>query len=122
MPQPGVGHPLGVRAFVNDEGVVLSATGYWLVANGEEQAPLRTAQECWNEMQQTGKGYWRDGGMTQDGGELKVVSLAVSYVLTRDETGLVLQPVVQVDGDFVTRDKLSESRISVFIQAARSES
>jgi len=118
MPELGVGHPLGVRAFVNDDGVVLSATGYWLVPESEEQATLRTAEECWGDMQ-TGAGYWSDGGMTQDGGEMSVVSLAVSYILTRDESGLVLQPVIQADGDFVTGDGLSESRISVFIQAAR---
>lgn len=120
MPQPGVGHPLGIRAFVNDDGVVLSATGYWLVADESEQATLLTAQECWSKMQ-TGKGYWRDGGMSSDGGELRVVSLAVSYILTRDENGLVLQPVVQADGDFVGPNGVDESRISVFFQAIRAE-
>lgn len=121
MPQPGVGHPLGVRAFVNDEGVVLSATGYWLVSQGEEEATLWSAEECWGALQ-SGAGYWRDGGMSSEGGELRVSSLEVSYVLTRDENGLVLQPVIQADGNFLSADGLTESPVSVFIQAARAGS
>lgn len=117
VPEPGIGRPLGVRAFVNEQGVVLSADGYWLVPSTGEEVALVDAQQAWDDVV-AGRGYWTGGGIASGGGELRVDALAIAWVLTHDGDGLVLQPVVRADGTFRASDG-GEARISVFVQAAR---
>ncbi|HEX5167201.1 MAG TPA: hypothetical protein VFV93_17475 [Thermomicrobiales bacterium] len=119
MPDIGLGHPLGVTIFVNDDGAITEASGYWLRIKDADSALLLPADDVWQEVS-SGHGLWTGGGIVTGGGEFRADQIQITYILTRDPSGdLVLQPVVQVTGDFTTPDGLSTARISCFIQAAR---
>jgi hypothetical protein len=119
MPEIGLGHPLGVTIFANDDGAITEASGYWLRITDADSALLLPADEIWQEVS-SGHGIWTGGGIVSAGGEFRADTIQITYILTRDPSGeLVLQPVVQVTGDFTTPDGLSTARISCFIQAAR---
>lgn len=121
MPETGIGHPMGVTMLVDTEGHVVDATGYWLVPTASHDVPLISAEDAWSAMM-SGQGYWRDGGMAQEGGELRVDRVGISYVLTSNDDGdLILQPVVQCDGEFTTADGGGTGRVSVFVQAGQPE-
>ncbi len=119
MPEIGLGHPLGVTIYVNADGAVTEAFGYWLTMTDTEPASLHRSDEIWEAIS-SGYGYWTGGGIVEDGGEFRADSMLVTYILTRDTSGeLVLQPVVQTSGEFTSADGLSSARISCFVQAAR---
>jgi hypothetical protein len=119
MPEIGLGHPLGVTIFVNDDGAITEASGYWLRIKNADSAQLLPADDIWQAVS-SGHGLWTGGGIVTAGGEFRADTIQLTYFLTRDPSGdLVLQPVVQVTGDFTTADGLSTARISCFIQAAR---
>ena len=118
MPQPGVGHHLGTRIIVEGDGLVTSATGYWLDVTGTMTVPLLTADEAWSAAQ-SGAGYWADGGATGAGGEFRCGSISLSYVLTESGDGLlILQPVIKLDATFVDTVG-SATPVSIYVQATR---
>lgn len=117
MPQPGFGHPLGVRMIANSEGEVIDATGYWLAPMHQADVKLITAEEAWDALT-AHQGYWFGaGGAYVEGGELRVESIEVSYVLTNAEEGMILQPVIAMRGEFLHADGISTSGVTVFIKA-----
>jgi len=119
MPDIGLGHPLGVTIYINADGTVTEASGYWLNPKESESAVLLSAEDIW-ETVRSGQGYWTGGGIVEAGGAFSADSMQITYILTRDPSGeLVLQPVVQTSGEFITADGLSSARISCFVQAAR---
>lgn len=119
MPEIGFGHPLGVTVYVNSDGSVTEATGYWLDVTRADTALLLPADDIWKAVS-SGRGLWTGGGIVEAGGEFRADTMRVTYILTRGESGeLVLQPVVETSGNFTTADGLSSARVSCFIQAAR---
>jgi hypothetical protein len=119
MPQPGYGHPLGVRMITNSDGKVVDASGYWLKPAMSMDVDLISAAEAWESLT-SGKGYWfGGGGAFAEGGELRVESIDISYVLTNDSDGLFLQPVFAMRGELLHADGISSSGVTVFIQASR---
>jgi hypothetical protein len=119
MPDIGLGHPLGVTIYINADGTVTEASGYWLNLKASESALLHSAADIW-ETVSSGQGYWTGGGIVEAGGAFSADSMQITYILTRDPSGeLVLQPVVETSGEFITADGLSSARISCFVQAAR---
>jgi hypothetical protein len=119
MPEVGLGHPLGVSVFINDDGTVSEVTGYWLEVKEVDSADLHSADAIWQAVR-SGHGLWTGGGIVEGGGEFHADAMTITYLLTRDPSGdLVLQPVVETTGDFTTPDGLSSARVSCYIQAAR---
>jgi hypothetical protein len=119
VPQPGYGHPLGVRMIVATDGTVTSATGYWLVPERQEDVPLIDPAEAWDALT-SGYGFWfGSGGAFAEGGEMRCESIEMSYILTSSLEGMILQPVIALRGEFMHLDGLSSSGVTVFIQAAR---
>jgi hypothetical protein len=119
LPQPGYGHPLGVRLITAAAGTVVGATGYWLTPVSRSDVQLISSDDAWNALR-SGKGYWFGaGGAFMEGGELRCERIQVSYILTAAAQGLILQPVVAWSGEFIHADGLSSSGVTVFIQAAR---
>jgi hypothetical protein len=117
LPQPGLGHPIGINLTVDGDGTVTGASGYWLVTTDAEQATLISVDEAWQALTR-GEGYWRDGGMSSDGGQFLVDQVRISWMLTINPTDdLILQPVVEWSGEFTTADGLASGRVSVFVQA-----
>jgi len=121
MPEIGLGHHLGVTIFADSDGSIVEASGYWLELKQIDSTALQPADAIW-EAVSSGNGYWTGGGIVEGGGEFRADTMRVTYVLTRDPSGdLVLQPVVQTSGEFVTSDGASSARISCFVQAARND-
>jgi hypothetical protein len=117
LPQPGLGHPIGINLLVNREGAVTGASGYWLETTAAEEVALISVEQAWQALT-SGGGYWRDGGMSADGGEFRVDQIHVSWMLTVNATDeLILQPVVELSGEFITADGRASGRVSVFVQA-----
>ncbi len=119
MPDIGLGHPLGVTIYINADGTVTEASGYWLNLKASESALLLSAADIWKTVS-SGQGYWTGGGIVEAGGAFSADSMQITYILTRDPSGeLVLQPVVETSGEFITADGLSSARISCFVQAVQ---
>jgi hypothetical protein len=118
IPTPGVGRPIGTWVLVNPDGSIAEANGYWLTPAANDQVALIGWEDAWSRIQH-GDGYWLDGGMSAEGGTFTVDTVEMSYVLTRTDADLVLQPVVKVSGTFVDASGASSRRIAVFLQAAR---
>lgn len=118
VPHPGLGHPIGVTAHVDLDGNVVSASGYWLTVTMEEDAPLIALEDAWVVITDC-KGIWTGGGIVGAGGDFRVDSIDVSYLLTTlGDSKLVLQPVYRASGEFTAADG-SSSRVSVYVQAVR---
>lgn len=119
LPQPGYGHPLGVRMILAADGTVTDARGYWLRLAERADVPLVSAADAWD-LLKSGKGYWfGSGGAFAEGGELRCESVQMSYILTSADEHLILQPVIAWRGEFVHADGVSSSGVTVFIQATR---
>jgi hypothetical protein len=120
LPVVGFDFPVGVSIFVSGAGEVTEAQGYWLVLTHQTDATLVSADEAWQAISSK-EGYWLDGNQTSEGGEFRVDTLNLTYVLTldRDDSRLVLQPVVKAEGDYTSPDGLSTSRVAVFVQAVK---
>jgi hypothetical protein len=118
VPAPGVGRPIGTWVLVNPDGSIAEANGYWLTPEANDQVALIGWDDAWSRIQH-GDGYWLDGGMSAEGGTFTVDTVELSYVLTRTDVDLVLQPVVKVSGTFVDASGASDRRIAVFVQAAQ---
>jgi hypothetical protein len=119
MPEVGLGHPLGVTVYINADGTISEVSGYWLEVKEVDSTELHSADAIWQAVR-NGGGYWTGGGIVEGGGEFRVDSMKVTYLLTRDPSGdLVLQPVVQTTGEFTDPDGRSSARVSCYIQAAR---
>lgn len=115
LPVPGIGHPLGVTLILGRDGVVAEARGFWLSVNAQEPVSLVSIADAWSVVTRGG-GYWRDGGMSAEGGEFRADAVRLSSVLTKAADDLVLQPVIEFSGTFMTRGG-TPAQISVFVAA-----
>jgi hypothetical protein len=117
VPEPALGHPLGVTLLIDQQGRVVEAAGYWLKLTQAIDVPLMSAEEAWQALLD-GRAYWPASLVPGRSGEFRIDGLAVSYILTAGGGGdLVFQPVVGATGTFYDDQGNAVQDSQVFIQA-----
>lgn len=119
LPEPAVGHPLSVSLVMDEHGRITQVSGYWLQITRTVNVPLVSAEDVWRGLV-AGHGYWPDRPAEDQPGRFVVDEFSVSYVLTLDDeqSRLVLQPVIKVNGVF--HPATGEPRqTAIYLQAAQ---
>ncbi|MEZ4570663.1 MAG: hypothetical protein R2849_10125 [Thermomicrobiales bacterium] len=118
LPEPAVGHPMSITLVADDEGRIVSVSGYWLQVTSQGAGRLVTAAQAWDTVR-SGGGYWPQGAVPDEAGEFVAEQFAVGYMLTSSERpgdGLILQPVIAISGNFSSRDGSRSYSTTVYVQ------